>query len=540
MESLIGRQLQGGKYTLDSELGHGGFGITFKATHHFLGQIVVIKTLNDALRNEPLYADYERKFQDEARRLAMCVHPNIVGVLDYFVEADRAYLVMDYIPGETLEAMVFPNKPLAEATAIHYIRQIGEALKVVHRNGLLHRDIKPQNIIRRQGTQEVVLIDFGIAREFSSGATQTHTNLISTGYAPIEQYLAQEKRTPATDVYGLAATLYSLLTAQVPIASILREHQSMPFPRDLRPELSAAVNQAVIRGMALEARHRPATIDDWLALLPDPRHTPTAPPPTQLPRTPEATMPVAPGRQPAATIAPVASSKRPPIVLAAVALSAFGAGMAALLLRPQPEPSPVASSPTASPTASPPPPIATSPAPALSPTPIQPKSSPSPTPIASPTPTETPAAQPSPSPAAPSQSAPRVPGFAVGTSEQEIVAALGQPAKRSPGVWGNTTALLYQLVPGVIDLGYLVDRSSGRVRQSEASFAQSVEPLQMKVTLNNMLDGRASDEILNGFEQVRQRQINQFPFSKGRFKGVIERNAEDQIYMAVWDQDLHD
>src|SRR6478672_1669059 len=246
MDTLLGKTLQGGKYTLEQELGRGGFGITFKATHHYLGQPVVIKTLNEAMRQQPNYDEFERKFQDEARRLALCVHPNIVRLSDFFIEDGRSYMVMDYIPGPTLEAVVFPDNPLPEAIAIHYIKQIGEALKVVHRNGLLHRDIKPQNIILRQGTQEVVLIDFGIAREFTPGVSQTHTSMISSGYAPIEQYVSHEKRTPATDVYGLAATLYALLTAQIPVASILRDRQSMPAPRDLRPELSPAINQAVM------------------------------------------------------------------------------------------------------------------------------------------------------------------------------------------------------------------------------------------------------------------------------------------------------
>ena len=120
----------------------------------------------------------------------------------------------------------------------------------------------------RQNTEEVILIDFGIAREFTVGKPQTHTSLISEGYAPVEQYVMQERRTPATDVYGLAATLYALLTAQVPVASILRERRPMPAPRDLRPELSAAVNQAVMRGMAVEAHYRPSTVAEWVALLP--------------------------------------------------------------------------------------------------------------------------------------------------------------------------------------------------------------------------------------------------------------------------------
>ncbi|MBW4689429.1 MAG: serine/threonine protein kinase [Komarekiella atlantica HA4396-MV6] len=267
---LAGTILQGGKYTLIQEIGRGGFGITFKATHQYLGHEVVMKTINERLRQNPDFAKFERQFQDEARRLATCIHPNIVRVSDFFIEAGLPYMVMEYIPGETLgDAFVLPGIPLPEAKAIHYIRQIGAALQVVHNNGLLHRDIKPDNIILRQGTQEVVLIDFGIAREFNGGVRQTHTGLVTEGYSPIEQYLSQAPRTPATDVYGLAATLYALLTAQVPMPALLRDREKMPSPRELQPHLSAAVNQAVMRGMAVESRFRPATITEWLQLLPE-------------------------------------------------------------------------------------------------------------------------------------------------------------------------------------------------------------------------------------------------------------------------------
>lgn len=269
MITLVGKTLQGGKYTLDHLLGRGGFGVTYKATHQYLGHVVVIKTLDLSNHRHPQFGELERWFRDEGRRLALCVHPNIVRVNDFFTEDGVPYLVMDYIPGRTLEEAVIPGRPLPEAIAIHYIRQIGAALQVVHQNGLLHRDIKPQNIILRLGSQEVVLIDFGIAREFTPGLTQAHTSIISEGYAPIEQYLPQEKRTPATDVYGLAATLYTLLTAQVPIASILRSRQPLPSPRDLQPQLSVAVSQAIMRGMAVEARYRPATVAAWVSLLPN-------------------------------------------------------------------------------------------------------------------------------------------------------------------------------------------------------------------------------------------------------------------------------
>ncbi|KAF3886642.1 MULTISPECIES: serine/threonine protein kinase [Nostocales] len=267
---LAGTTLQGGKYTLDQEIGRGGFGITFKATHHYLHHVVVIKTLNEKLQQHPSFAKFQGQFQDEARRLATCVHPNIVRVSDFFVENGLPYMVMEYIPGETLaQAFVIPAIPLQESVAVHYIRQIGAALQVVHQNNLLHRDVKPDNIILRAGTQEVVLIDFGIAREFNHGARQTHTGIVSEGYSPIEQYMSQAPRTPATDVYGLAATLYALLTAQVPTPALLRDREPMPSPRELQPYLSASVNQAVMRGMAVESRFRPQTVTEWLQLLPN-------------------------------------------------------------------------------------------------------------------------------------------------------------------------------------------------------------------------------------------------------------------------------
>ncbi|HEY9661618.1 MAG TPA: serine/threonine-protein kinase [Allocoleopsis sp.] len=268
MPTPVGKTLQSGKYTLEQALGQGGFGITYLATHQTLGQKVVVKTLNDALQRDAKFLEFQQQFHKEAQTLAQFSHPNIVRVTDFFVEAELPYIVMDYVPGQTLKDVVAPQRPLPEATAIHYIRQIGSALTAVHQHHLLHRDVKPNNMILRQGTDQVILIDFGIAREFTPDMTQTHTGILSAGYAPIEQYLPRAKRTPATDVYGLAATLYTLLTGEVPIPAPLRQHQTLPNPRELRSDLSSRVENAVLQGMALDALHRPATIEAWLALLP--------------------------------------------------------------------------------------------------------------------------------------------------------------------------------------------------------------------------------------------------------------------------------
>ena len=133
------QNLQGGKYTLEQELGRGGFGITILATHNYLGQPVVIKTLNESLSQHPDFEEFQRKFQDEAKRLALCVHPNIVRVSDFFVEAGQPYMVMDYIPGQTLAEVVFGGQPLSEAIAIHYEQKLYELLNYASHGKRLQR-----------------------------------------------------------------------------------------------------------------------------------------------------------------------------------------------------------------------------------------------------------------------------------------------------------------------------------------------------------------------------------------------------------------
>ena len=268
MTATIGNKLKDGKYILNRELGEGGFGLTYQAFNSILNQVVVIKTFKSSPYQETKLAEMRKQFLNEAQRLVQCYHPNIVRFYEFFIEDGVPYIVMDYIAGQTLHKIVLPDNPLPEAIAIKYIRQIGEALQVVHSQGLLHRDIKPQNLILCQDNQQVILIDFGIAREFNQEIIQTHTNVVSDGYAPIEQYLPKAKRTPATDIYGLAATLYTLVTAQIPISATLRNRIALDPPKDIKPELSDRISQAIMKGIALEQEERPSTVEEWLNLLP--------------------------------------------------------------------------------------------------------------------------------------------------------------------------------------------------------------------------------------------------------------------------------
>jgi eukaryotic-like serine/threonine-protein kinase len=127
----------------------------------------------------------------------------------------------------------------------------------------------------------------------------------------------------------------------------------------------------------------------------------------------------------------------------------------------------------------------------------------------------------------------------VGTPESEIVTALGNPTDSQPrGYWPNTRTALYELLPNRVTLGYIYDRSSEQLVQTEGSFAQSVDDLVVRTALNGMLGG-ADKEILQGFRNVQQRRTNRFTFKKGSVEGTIERNERDRIYIGVWDKTLH-
>ena len=262
-----GNQLQSGKYTIDKELGEGGFGITYRARDNN-GRDFVIKTLNKTLQRRPDFAKFQQDFLNEAIKLAKCTHPHIVRIDEVIQEGALWCMVMEYIDGEDLANLVENQGALSEVNALRYIQQIGAALTVVHNNGLLHRDIKPQNIMLRSGNSEAVLIDFGIAREFTPKLTKTHTQMLADGFAPIEQYDKRAKRGAYSDVYALAATLYAILTGEVPTMSPVRAIGTpLVEPKKINSSISERVNKAIIKGMEIKPENRPQSIEEWLKLI---------------------------------------------------------------------------------------------------------------------------------------------------------------------------------------------------------------------------------------------------------------------------------
>lgn len=275
MDLQSGTILQDGKYTIERILGQGALGITYQATHVYWGKPVVLKILNPTLRNYPNFNQFQRQFVAEAHRLSQCQHPHLARILDFFHEGGVSFIVMEYIPGQTLAELVQPGQTLPLSQALHYITQVGEALKIIHQQGLLHRDIKPANIRIRADSDIAMLTDFGIARDFPPGSRQTHSNLISAGYVSREHYFPHEILTPAADIYALSATLYYLLVGHPPTPVSLRMSPSTPV--DLRspapglqqcyPPIPSEVQQAILASLEIEAHRRPQTVETWLSLL---------------------------------------------------------------------------------------------------------------------------------------------------------------------------------------------------------------------------------------------------------------------------------
>lgn len=268
--------LQNGKYSISEELREGQIDRIYKAVNLVQNRSVVIKTFKTELLKEAFFSSNLTKMSlKQAQKFIKCHHPNLVRFEDFFIEDGLPYIVTDYIVGTTLDKIITPENPLPEATAIKYIRQIGKGLEVLHSNGLLHRNIRPKNLILPENKQIVVLIDLGLIdyctlRKFEQrGLIKINAKSISNrGYTAIEQYLPEAEQTFATDVYSLAATLYTLVTGYTPTASVLRPRMPIVSPGEFCSNLSTQICEAIMHGMAIEAEDRPSSVSEWLALLP--------------------------------------------------------------------------------------------------------------------------------------------------------------------------------------------------------------------------------------------------------------------------------
>lgn len=263
-----GRQLQGGRYLLKQVLGQSGFGITYRALHVQRHETVVIKAPNFQLKDDPQYPKYIQRFNKEAEQILQMgnlFHLHLAEIYDLFrEEEDIPCLVLSFVQGESLFALIQRKGALSVAKAVKYITQIGEGLSLLHENGLTHRAAYPKNIIINPFGQ-AILVNYGLASEIVP-TEASFQFLAHPAFVAYEEFAGNKE--PTVDVYSLAASLYYAVTAQFP-ASPLEQMNGHPLiaPKVHNSLLDDALNDAILQGMALDAKKRPQTLKEWLELL---------------------------------------------------------------------------------------------------------------------------------------------------------------------------------------------------------------------------------------------------------------------------------
>lgn len=273
------------RYTVGRAIGFGGFGITYIAWDNKLMQKVAIKeympseyatrvpgNLTVTIYDGERYTEFMtglQKFLDEAQRLAKFQNvPGIVRILDCFSENLTAYIVMEYLDGMTLKQYLAEHGgKLPYEEAVEFILPVLAALQAVHKEGIIHRDISPDNIfITEDG--EVKLLDFGAARYASTGYSKSLSVILKPGYAPAEQYLSHGEQGPWSDVYATAATLYRMITGVVPEEALERkEKDSLKAPSALGAKLPKNAEKAILNALNVRVENRTASAEEFEAQL---------------------------------------------------------------------------------------------------------------------------------------------------------------------------------------------------------------------------------------------------------------------------------
>lgn len=274
------------RYTIGKSIGFGGFGITYVAWDAQLNRRIAIKEFYPAgLVNrspgtsrvvvytgdrEQQFQQHKSRFLAEARTMARLSGTiNIVDVTDYFEENNTAYIVMEYLDGITLKQYIQQNGGRLELeVALSILAPVCEALIAIHREGVVHRDVAPDNVMLT-ADNHIKLFDFGAARLSRGEDEKTMTIILKPGYAPPEQYRNKSRQGPFTDVYALGAMFYRMITGVVPEESIdrLLSDELQP-PTEIIPSLPPFLDNVILRAMALNADVRFRTVKEfWEAIV---------------------------------------------------------------------------------------------------------------------------------------------------------------------------------------------------------------------------------------------------------------------------------
>ena len=265
-------------------LGHGGFGITYLGWNVALDIAVAIKEYlpaDLAMREQDMSvlpkssgdeADFQwglDRFLDEARVMARFKHPNIVQVQHFFQAHGTAYIVMEYVEGETLSDLLKRRGTLTETELKHILLPLLAGLIDVHEAGILHRDIKPGNILLRAADGSPVLVDFGAARQAVGARSRSVTAVLTPGYAPIEQYSSRGHQGPWTDIYALGGVCYQALTGKVPDEAMdrIRQDPLIPITEAARGKATDSFLSAIDWSLRVEEADRPQGVRVWRGAL---------------------------------------------------------------------------------------------------------------------------------------------------------------------------------------------------------------------------------------------------------------------------------
>ena len=264
-------QTLAGRYGLEELVGEGGMASVYRARDTVLERQVAIKVLHEQYSSDP---EYVERFRREARAIARLSHPNIVTVIDRGEFEGCQFIVFEHVPGETLKDVIRREGPLPVERAVALTHQIARALGFAHELGIVHRDVKPQNVlIDQEGTAKVT--DFGIARalDVDEGLTESGTVLGTSDYVAPEQ-ASGEQVDERTDQYSLGVVLYELLTGEVPYPgsnpmAVAMRHLRDPVPsaRGKRSEVTPRVDAIVGRAMAKRPRDRYPSMEAMAAAL---------------------------------------------------------------------------------------------------------------------------------------------------------------------------------------------------------------------------------------------------------------------------------
>ncbi|MCL2222482.1 MAG: Stk1 family PASTA domain-containing Ser/Thr kinase [Oscillospiraceae bacterium] len=274
-DKYIGRILDN-RYEIIELIGAGGMAYVYKARCHRLNRLVAIKILKEELSGDE---EFQRRFYTESQAVAMLSHPNIVAVYDVSRSGSTEYIVMELIEGITLKQYINRKGLLNWKEALHFASQITKALTHAHSRGLIHRDIKPHNImILKDGSVKVA--DFGIARLLSVQNTLTQETLGSVHYISPEQ--AKGGQVDArSDIYSVGVVMYEMLTSRLPFVgdtpvSVAIQHISaIPLrPRDINPDIPAGLEEITMHAMEPDVMLRFASADEMLSDLEDFRRNP--------------------------------------------------------------------------------------------------------------------------------------------------------------------------------------------------------------------------------------------------------------------------